>query len=98
MISNAIRYAYNNSTISIFVKQKGEKIEISVKDTGQGIPPQYKEKIIDRYFRVPGTTKEGTGLGLAFSREFIEAQGGQISGDSDLGAGSTFTVQLNGAG
>lgn len=66
-----------------------------VKDTGQGIAPQYKDKVFDRYFRVPGTKKEGTGLGLAISKEFIEAQGGQITVESDFGAGSIFTVQLN---
>ena len=66
-----------------------------MKDTGQGIAPQYKEKVFDRYFRVPGTKKEGTGLGLSISREFIEAQGGHIALESDLGQGSVFTVILN---
>jgi signal transduction histidine kinase len=66
-----------------------------VRDTGQGIAPQYKDKIFDRYFRVPGTKKEGTGLGLAISKEFIEAQGGQINVDTEFGAGSKFAVTLN---
>ncbi|HOY12377.1 MAG TPA: HAMP domain-containing sensor histidine kinase, partial [Saprospiraceae bacterium] len=70
-------------------------IQISVKDFGQGIAPQYKDKIFDRYFRVPGTKKEGTGLGLAISKEFMEAQGGQISLESEFGAGSTFILSLN---
>lgn len=98
LISNAIRYSYENSTVYIRVKTNNNKIEFSVTDTGQGIAPQYKDKIFDRYFRVPGTKKEGTGLGLSISKEFIEAEGGQIHMTSDFGAGSTFTFWLNAAG
>lgn len=95
LISNAIRYSYDNSTIYLTIRETPKHVQISVKDTGQGIAPQYKDKIFDRYFRVPGTKKEGTGLGLAISKEFIEAQGGQIIVDSEFGAGSTFTLTLN---
>lgn len=95
LISNAIRYSYDHSTIYLNIQQTSKQVQISVRDTGQGIAPQYKDKIFDRYFRVPGTRKEGTGLGLAISKEFIEAQGGQISVDSEFGAGSTFTLTLH---
>jgi len=95
LISNAIRYSYDNSTILLSIQETSKHIQISVKDFGQGIAPQYKDKIFDRYFRVPGTKKEGTGLGLAISKEFMEAQGGQISLESEFGAGSTFILSLN---
>lgn len=95
LISNAIRYSYDNSIVYLTIQEATSQIKISVKDTGQGIAPQYKDKIFDRYFRVPGTKKEGTGLGLSISKEFLEAQGGQISVDSEFGAGSTFTLTLN---
>lgn len=95
LISNAIRYSYDNSQINISILQIGDRAKISVTDTGQGIDSQYKKKIFDRYFRVPGTKKEGTGLGLAISKEFIEAQGGQISVESKAGEGSTFSIILN---
>ncbi len=95
LISNAIRYSYENSIIFISISTENKEVKFSVKDTGQGISPQYKDKIFDRYFRVPGTKKEGTGLGLSISKEFIEAQGGHIHIDSEFGAGSTFTVMLN---
>jgi NtrC-family two-component system sensor histidine kinase KinB len=95
LISNAIRYSYDNSSISLIIRDTPDQVTISVKDTGQGIAPQYKDKIFDRYFRVPGTQKEGTGLGLAISKEFIEAQGGKIKVDSEFGAGSTFTLVFN---
>ena len=94
LISNAIRYSYDDSVIDINVETKNEKIIFSVTDTGQGISPQYIDKIFDRYFRIPGTKKEGTGLGLSISKEFIEAQGGQISVKSDFGGGSTFSFTL----
>ncbi len=95
LISNAIRYSYENSVIYLTVKQRDNKVEISVRDTGQGIAPQYKNKIFDRYFKVPGTKIEGTGLGLAISKEFIDAQGGNIKVESEYGLGSTFTISLN---
>lgn len=95
LLSNAIRYSYENSIIHLTIREHEDKVEISVHDIGQGIAPEYKDKIFDRYFRVPGTKKEGTGLGLAISKEFIEAQGGKITVDSEFGSGSTFTVTLN---
>ncbi|MBL7944010.1 MAG: PAS domain-containing protein [Flavobacteriales bacterium] len=95
LISNAIRYSYDNSTIYLEIRQTKSQVQISVRDTGQGIAPQYKARIFDRYFRVPGTKKEGTGLGLAISKEFVEAQGGRITVESEFGAGSTFTITLN---
>jgi signal transduction histidine kinase len=95
LISNAIRYSDENSQIVILVTKNRKQQLVSVKDNGQGIDLQYKDKIFDRYFRVPGTKEEGTGLGLAISKEFIEAQGGQIQVESKLGIGSTFTIILN---
>lgn len=94
LISNAIRYSYDNSTIYLSIQAVDNQVKIAVRDTGQGIAPQYKDKVFNRYFRVPGTKKAGTGLGLSISKEFIEAQGGQIHVDSELGAGSTFSVTL----
>lgn len=95
LISNAIRYSYENSTVYLNIGEENGKVKFGVKDTGQGIAPQYLSKIFDRYFRVPGTKKEGTGLGLAISKEFIEAQGGLINVESEYGSGSLFTVTLN---
>ena len=95
LVSNAIRYSYDNSSILIKLEETQNQIQLSVKDAGQGIAPQYQHKIFDRYFRVPGTNKEGTGLGLAISKELIEAQGGEIRVESEFGAGSTFLILLN---
>jgi PAS domain S-box-containing protein len=94
LISNAIRYSYDHSSIRIVLDEDAEMVRIAVADNGQGISQEYKEKIFDRYFRVPGSNREGTGLGLAISREFMEAQDGTLTVESELGAGSTFTIAL----
>lgn len=94
LVSNAIRYSYEKSAVEITAEEKNDFLQIKVKDNGMGISPQYKNKIFDKYFRIPGSEKEGTGLGLAISKEFIEAQGGTISVESDLGFGSEFSIKL----
>lgn len=94
LISNAVRYSYENSIIAIDVTRRNNMAEISVTDTGQGIAPEYISKIFDRYFRIPGTKKEGTGLGLSISKEFIEAQKGNIEVKSVYGEGSCFAIRL----
>ena len=94
ILSNAIRYSYDNSNIVVAIKKSGDHVLFSVQDSGQGIPQQYQNKIFNRYFRVPGSKKEGTGLGLAISKEFIESQGGFIQVESELALGSIFRVSL----
>lgn len=94
LISNAIRYSYENSTIDLRIEEIEKHVAISVQDYGQGIAPQYLKRIFERYFRVPGSRKEGTGLGLAISKQFIEAQHGEILVESEFGAGSTFCIKL----
>jgi NtrC-family two-component system sensor histidine kinase KinB len=94
LVSNAIRYSYDHSIIRVVLEEDAGSVRIAVADNGQGISQEYKDKIFDRYFRVPGSTREGTGLGLAISREFMEAQDGTLTVESELGAGSTFTIAL----
>jgi signal transduction histidine kinase len=94
LLSNAIRYSYENSTVIVKVENENEKIKFSIIDSGQGIQTQFLTKIFDRYFRIPGTKKDGTGLGLNISKEFIEAQGGEIKVESEYGVGSTFYFEL----
>ncbi|MCY0978211.1 ATP-binding protein [Chryseobacterium wangxinyae] len=94
ILSNAIRYSYENSNIEICVKNDQNQIQFSVKDQGYGIEEQYLDKVFTRYFRIPGTKADGTGLGLSISKEFIEAQGGKISVKSEIGVGSIFYFSL----
>jgi len=92
-LTNAIRYSSRDSDVIIKVDKKKDSMQFCVKDFGKGIAPEYKDKIFDRYFRIPGT-KEGTGLGLAICKEFIEAQGGKIWIESEIGSGSRFSFSF----
>ncbi|MFD1630436.1 ATP-binding protein [Pseudopedobacter beijingensis] len=94
LVSNAIRYSHENSIIVIKSEPVENMVRFSVKDTGNGIEPQYQSKIFERYFRIPGSKKEGTGLGLSISKDFIEAQGGKLSVQSEYGEGSVFSFLL----
>jgi len=91
ILSNAIRYSHEKSLIEInVVTLDNDKVKFSVTDNGRGIEEQYLNKVFTRYFRIPGTKTEGTGLGLSISKEFIEAQGGTIAVESEIGVGSNF--------
>lgn len=92
LISNAIRYSYENSEIKIDIYSTPSHIEVAVQDYGIGIAPEYQQKVFKKYFRVPGNEKDGTGLGLSISKEFVDAMGGYIKLKSDTGTGSIFTV------
>jgi NtrC-family two-component system sensor histidine kinase KinB len=94
LVSNAIRYSYENATVFITATEEQNQIRFSVIDSGQGIEPRYLNRIFDRYFRIPGSKKEGTGLGLSISKEFIEAQGGRMELKSEYGKGSEFSFYL----
>lgn len=96
LLSNAIRYSPENSHVIIGARQvdAGKEIEMYVRDFGKGIDPRYHSSIFDHYFRVPGTKVQGSGLGLSISRDFVEAHGGMLTVDSEVGKGSCFTLRL----
>jgi len=95
-LSNAIRNSHENSKIEIEVKNVNNSIQFTVHDSGKGIEEKYLNRLFERYFQVPtdGTNKSGSGLGLAISKDFIDAQKGEIFVKSELGMGSTFGFTL----
>lgn len=93
-LTNAIRYSSEKSTITVKLKSDRHQVLFTVVDKGKGIDIRYRSKVFDKYFQIPGSHKTGTGLGLAISKEFIEAQGGTIGVESELGLGSTFYFKL----
>ncbi len=93
LVVNAIRYT-KQGEIRISAEQRGHYVVVSVSDTGGGIPQEYLPHIFDKFVQVPGAATGGAGLGLAISRLIVEAHGGQISVQSELGHGSTFTFTL----
>ena len=94
LLSNAIHHSPEKSRIIIGAVQREKAVEIYVRDFGRGIDPRYHKSIFERYFRVPGTKVQGSGLGLAISKEFVEAHGGTISVESEIGKGSRFSILL----
>ncbi len=94
LLSNAIHHSPENSRIIVGAAQHDKQVDIYVQDFGHGIDPRYHKSIFDRYFRVPGTKVQGSGLGLAISKDFVEAHGGTISIESEIGKGCRFTVSL----
>ena len=94
LLSNAIRYSKENGRVVIGARHDGDFVEMYVQDFGKGIDPRYHQSIFDRYFRVPGTKVQGSGLGLSISKDFVEAHGGTLAVQSELGKGSRFVIRL----
>lgn len=95
LLSNAIKFT-DAGTITIAAKQVGDRLRISVSDTGIGIAGEHLEAIFQDFRRVEhnGRRSSGAGLGLAISRRLIALMGGTIEVESAVGAGSTFSVEL----
>lgn len=94
LLNNAIRFAPEGTAINIEEKVVAGQAQVSIRDQGKGIEPEFQDRIFDRYFKVPGEEKSGTGLGLAISREFIEAQQGNIGVVSTPGKETIFFIRL----
>ncbi len=101
LLSNAVRYTDAGGAIDIRSWLERDRVHISVRDTGIGIPEASLRKIFDRFYRVDEARSRdsgGSGLGLSLARWIAESHGGTISVASEVGAGSTFTVTLPLAG
>lgn len=98
LISNAIRYTGAGGHITLEAQMDKDPgfVRFSVEDTGEGIEPEYLDKIFDKYFQVDKNQKDrsGSGLGLSIAKEFITAQGGRIWAESKPGRGSQFYFTL----
>jgi signal transduction histidine kinase len=96
LLSNAIKFTPEGGRIEVAAEPKAGLVEVSVSDTGVGIAPEDQEKVFEEFRQVGTADKkaEGTGLGLALCRKFIELQGGRIWVKSQVGAGSTFTFTV----
>ena len=98
LLSNAIKYSPEGGTVQLVAARSGEGVRIAVHDEGLGIPEDQQSRIFTKFFRgdAGATGITGTGLGLAVSREIVEAHGGSIGFDSDPGQGTTFWLELPG--
>jgi two-component system phosphate regulon sensor histidine kinase PhoR len=97
LLDNALKYSKENPVIDVRLTATPESIGLSVSDNGIGIEPAYKEKIFDKFFRVPTGDKhniKGYGLGLSYVAEVIKRHRGNVQVESELGKGSTFTARF----
>jgi len=97
LISNSIKFTKEGGSILVSVADKGEKVEISVKDSGIGIEEENLDSIFDRFYQGNGSlkcNKGGSGIGLHLAKSIVDLHGGEISVESKLGEGSLFRIVL----
>src|SRR5262249_34877904 len=96
LFSNAIKFTLEGGRIEVMAAPRAGCVEISVSDTGVGIALEDQEKVFEEFRQVGSAAKkvEGTGLGLALCRKFVELHGGKIWVKSEVGVGSTFTFSV----
>ena len=94
LVGNAVKYSSDGDRIDVSLHRDERQVVMKIRDHGPGIPGESIERIFDRFYRVPGTEAAGAGLGLALAREVVDWHGGCMTIDSEVGAGSTFTVSL----
>ena len=97
LVDNAIKFSHNNSIIKIETTEKSDRVYVSVKDSGIGIPRDAQKLVFDRFYKTDlsrGKDKRGTGLGLAITKEIIQAHNQNINVISTEGVGSEFIFTL----
>ena len=97
LVQNAIRYNVPNGRVDINIKQIGSQAELSVTDTGIGIPAEDLDRVFERFYRVDkGRSREtgGTGLGLAIVKHIVELHDGEITLNSEVGKGTEVRIVL----
>ncbi len=94
LLNNAIRYSKQNDEIKLQANKNNGEVRFSVVDNGPGISKEDQDKLFQRFTQVGKKSRQGWGLGLAISKEFIQAQGGKIWVESEVGQGSKFVFSL----
>ena len=94
LVANAIKYAPDRGRVSVKMALEEAHITLEVTDNGPGIPPDQLDQIFERFYRVDGTGVEGSGIGLALTKELVDVYGGMISVSSAVGKGTTFRLRL----
>ncbi|HLK92059.1 MAG TPA: PAS domain-containing sensor histidine kinase [Polyangia bacterium] len=95
VVANAVEISDDGGQVDLAVKQVGDDVELAVSDTGPGIAPGEVARLFDRSgWRRDGRRRASVGLGLLISKQYVEAHGGRIRVQSQLGSGSTFTIAI----
>jgi len=97
ILDNAMRHTPEGGNITLSAKQAGNTIELSIKDSGPGLPKEEAERIFERFYRVDASRQRedgGSGLGLAIAKSIVQAHNGQLSTESETGMGLKVTITL----
>ncbi len=97
LLSNALRYTQAGGLVRVEARRDGSNVLVLVKDTGNGIPPDEIPHLFERFYRADRSRSRstgGTGLGLSITKHLIEAHGGKVWAESEVGKGSTFYFTL----
>jgi signal transduction histidine kinase len=96
LLSNAIKYSPEGGTVEVVGEREDDRVRVSVRDEGLGIPDELQDQVFAKFFRghAPASGIAGTGLGLTIARSLVEAQGGTIDFQSASGEGSVFWLEL----
>jgi two-component system OmpR family sensor kinase len=98
LLDNALKFTPTGGQVEVGAERASEIVRLWVQDSGPGITPADQEHIFERFYRGEADQVEGLGLGLAIVRSIVQAQGGQVTVESELGAGSRFMIELPLAG
>ena len=90
LVTNAVRYSPPGSPVVLRALPAEGAVRFEVVDQGPGVPPEFRERIFEKYFRVPGAPSGSAGLGLYISKEIVLAHGGEIGIQAGPSNGSTF--------
>ena len=90
LIGNAMKFTPEDGSVRVTARDVEQGIQISVSDTGPGIPPEALSKIFDRFWQAKDTQRLGSGLGLSIAKGIVDAHGGKIWVESQVGKGTTF--------
>lgn len=92
VVQNAIKFSPENSRVDVTLAREAGKIVLVVKDNGRGIPPEHRQKVFERFYRVEKSRISGTGLGLAMAKWVADTHGGRIDISDNTPQGAVFTV------
>ena len=95
LLSNALKFTPSGGKVIVWSEQNGQSVSFNVKDTGPGIPAEFRAQIFQKFFRVPSSNgPSGAGLGLSIAKNIIEAHNGQIDFDCPPTGGTIFRFQI----